>query len=93
MSAAPTSQPARTASDDEKVYQLFAAASIGDVFARPADTNDSRLWVVVFEDAHGAGIMEIIADHGDWEWAVLCEIPADVVPLVRDPSQNGGARR
>ncbi|MCK9901336.1 hypothetical protein [Glutamicibacter sp. V16R2B1] len=85
---APNAESARTAADDEKVYQMFTAASIGDVFARPADTNDSRLWVVVFEGAHGAGIMEIIPDHGDWEWAALYEIPADVVPMVRP---SGGA--
>ncbi len=73
----------------EHVDVLLAAAEIGDLFVRPAGTDDRRLWLIVREANHGKAIWEINPDGDDWRYAARYEVPGDIVALPRDGQRRG----
>lgn len=73
----------------ERVNAMLDAAQIGDLFVRPAEADDRRLWVITCDANHGKAIWEINPDGDDWTYAAQYEVPGDIVPLPRDGQHRG----
>ncbi|KPM55794.1 hypothetical protein ACG83_11010 [Frankia sp. R43] len=73
---------------DARVNTLFNLARIGDLFERPAETADARLWVVTRDPEAGRLILQVEPKRNGIRVVDLHEVPADIIPLRR----GGGSR-
>lgn len=73
---------------DGRVSTLLNLARMGDLFERPAETADARLWVITRDPEAGRLILQIEPMRNGMRTVDLHEVPTDIIPLRR----GGGSR-